>query len=179
MRDFLGVLAISGLLAAASSLAVAQTEGAARDSSAAQSASSTPPSDSAPVPGSVPAANSAQLETGTPIPPEDLQKALSEVRASWRNYEKCARMKLCSAYFESFGVGLTFNDGRLEPFSHTQRLTASQHDCIVNARDALGRGDRALAVQWVMASQMQEPLNRNWLGDHPDAVLEALRQCCG
>ena len=60
-----------------------------------------------------------------------------------------------------------------------QRLTASQHDCIVNARDALDRGDKALAVQWVMASQMQEPLDRNWLGDHPDAVIEALRQCCG
>jgi hypothetical protein len=117
--------------------------------------------------------------SSAPIPDDDLKKALSEIRSSWRDYEKCARSKMCSTYFESFGVGLTFNDGTLVSFAHVQRLTASRHDCIVNARDALDRGDLGMAVQWVMASQMQEPLDRNWLGDHPDAVIEALRRCCG
>ncbi len=40
--------------------------------------------------------------------------------------------------------------------------------------NALGHGNPGLAVQWVMASEMQEPLDRNWIGDHPDAVVEAL-----
>jgi hypothetical protein len=35
-----------------------------------------------------------------------------------------------------------------------------------------------MAVQWVMAAQMQDLPVRNWLGEHPDAVLEALRACC-
>ncbi len=165
MTDFLGVLAISGVLATASvaSPAMAQTEGGARDATqvaGSQTESPAPPA-------------------SAPIAPEDVKQAVAQIRASWRNYEKCDRMRLCNDYFESFGVGLTFNDGTLVPFSHLQRLTASQHDCIVKAHDALDHGDKALAVQWVMASQMQEPLDRNWLGDHPDAVIEALRQCCG
>ena len=113
--------------------------------------------------------------TAVSVPDEDLKKAASEIRGSWRDYDKCTRSKVCSSYFESFGVGITFGDGEIVPFAHVQRLTASRHDCIMNARDALDRGDRGMAVQWVMASQMLEPLDRNWLGDHPDAVLEALR----
>ena len=166
MRDSLRVLAISGVLAVAGALspAIAGDNAMAQ----AQSAPST-----AQLAGPTPAASSA------PVPDADLKKALSEIRASWRNYEKCDRSKVCSAYFESFGVGLSFNDGTIVSFAHVQRLTASKHDCIVNAHDALDRGDRAMAVQWVMASQMLEPLDRNWVGDHPDAVIEALRRCCG
>ncbi len=159
MRDSLRLLAISGVLAvaAAASCAVAQSEGAA---------------------GAAQAAGPAPSVSGAGVADADLKQALSEVRAAWRDYEKCARAKWCSAYFESFGVGLTFNDGTLVSFAHVQRLTASRHDCIVNAHEALDRGDLGMAVQWVMASQVQEPLDRNWLGDHPDAVILALRRCC-
>ena len=133
----------------------------------AQAASPTQPASLAPAAGAA---------TAVSIPADDLKKAGSEIRASWHDYDKCTRSKVCSSYFESFGVGLTFGDGEIVPFAHVQRLTASRHDCIVNARDALDHGNRGMAVQWVMASQMLEPLDRNWLGDHPDAVLAALRQ---
>ena len=133
----------------------------------AQAASPTQPASLAPAAGAT---------TAVSIPADDLKKAGSEIRASWHDYDKCTRSKVCSSYFESFGVGLTFGDGEIVPFAHVQRLTASRHDCIVNARDALDHGNRGMAVQWVMASRMLEPLDRNWLGDHPDAVLAALRQ---
>jgi hypothetical protein len=125
------------------------------------------------------AAAVAHADVSTPIPDADLKKALSAVKSSWRDYAQCERAKLCSVDFESFGVGLTFNDGTIAPFAHAQRLSASGHDCILNARAALERGDKSMAVQWVMAAQLQEPLTRNWLGDHPDAVLAALQRCCG
>jgi hypothetical protein len=121
----------------------------------------------------------AIAQTDSAIPAADLKKAMSEVRQSWHDYEQCSRPKVCSEYFDSFGVGLTFNDGTLVSFAHVQRLTASRHQCILNARDALEHGDRALAVQWVMAAQMLEPLDRNWISDHPDAVVEALRRWRG
>ena len=203
MRDSLHVLAISGALALAAALspAIAQTQAPAPTDSAppavdpaptaapaqavnaasradpAQAVNPTPTADPAQAANSAPTAGAA-LPGGTgstPIPGDDLKKALSELRSSWHDYEKCSRTRVCDDYFESFGVGITFNDGTLAPFAHVQRLKASRHDCIVNAREALDRGDRSMAVQWVMASQMLEPLDRNWLGDHPDAVLEALR----
>jgi hypothetical protein len=167
MRDSLRLLAISGVLAIAAASVIAQTEGPAPTDS------SSPAADPAQTRGG--AALPASAGSSTPIPDDDLRKALSEIRSSWHDYEKCSRSKVCSDYFESFGVGITFNDGTLVPFAHVQRLNASRHDCIVNARDALDRGDRSMAVQWVMASRLLEPLDRNWLGDHPDAVLEALR----
>jgi hypothetical protein len=108
----------------------------------------------------------------------DLKKALSEVKVAWRDYENCARAKLCSVYFDTFGVGITFSDGTIAPFSQVQRLFASHHECIQNARAALEHGDKALAVQWVMAAEIPDPQGRDWLGEHPDAVIEALRRCC-
>ena len=181
MRDSLRGLAISGALAVAAALcpAIAQTESLTQDASAAQAAdpaaqpASPAQATAPPQPASLAPATDAS--TAVSVPGEDLKKAASEIRGSWRDYDKCTRSKVCSSYFESFGVGITFGDGEIVPFAHVQRLTASRHDCIMNARDALDRGDRGMAVQWVMASQMLEPLDRNWLGDHPDAVLEALR----
>ena len=168
MRDSLRGLAISGALAVAAALspAIAQGESPTQAADPAQAASPAQPGSLAPATGA---------STAVSVPDEDLKKAASEIRSSWRDYDKCTRSKVCSSYFESFGVGITFGDGEIVPFAHVQRLTASRHDCIMNARDALDRGDRGMAVQWVMASQMLEPLDRNWLGDHPDAVLEALR----
>lgn len=108
----------------------------------------------------------------------DVKKALTEIRNSWRNFNTCDRSDVCSAYFDTFGVALTFADGSIAPFSHLRRRTLSAHDCIVNARAALEQKDRGLAVQWVMASQAEHPPLRAWMGDHPDAVIEALNHCC-
>lgn len=115
----------------------------------------------------------------TPVSNEDIKKATSEIRSAWRSYAPCERASQCSVYFETFGVALTFSDGTMAPFAHEQRLKQSGHACIQNARDAFLRGDRALAVQWVMAAYMDDPLMRNWLGDHPDSVLEGLRRFGG
>jgi hypothetical protein len=108
----------------------------------------------------------------------DVKKALAEIKVSFRDYGPCVRASQCAVYFDSFGVGLTFGDGSIAPFAHTQRLNASAHDCIVNARASLAHGDKPMAVQWVMAARLDDPGMRNWLGDHPEAVLEALRHCC-
>jgi hypothetical protein len=182
MRDLLHGLAISGALAvaAAFSPAMAQGESPTQAADPAQAASptqaATDPAQSATPAQPASLAPAAGAAAAVSIPADDLKKAGSEIRGSWHDYDKCTRSKVCMSYFESFGVGLTFGDGEIVPFAHVQRLTASRHDCIVNARDALDHGNRGMAVQWVMASQMLEPLDRNWLGDHPDAVLVALRQ---
>jgi hypothetical protein len=182
MRDLLHGLAISGALAVAAALspAMAQNESPMQAADPAQSASpaaqGTDPAQAASPTQPPSLAPAAGATTAVSIPADDLKKAASEIRGSWHDYDKCTRSKVCMSYFESFGVGITFGDGEIVPFAHVQRLTASRHDCIVNARDALDHGNRGMAVQWVMASQMLEPLDRNWLGDHPDAVLEALRQ---
>jgi hypothetical protein len=150
MRVSLCALAISGVLAMAAvlSTAVAKNESAAQAASAAT------------------------------IQERDVKAALAEIISAWHDFGPCNRTKTCSAYFESFGVALTFSDGTIVPFSHTQRLTASAHDCIVYARAALATGDKGLAVQWVMASYLHDVLFRNWLADHPDAVIAALGRCC-
>jgi len=108
----------------------------------------------------------------------DVKRALTEIRTSWRDFNTCDRSDVCSAYFDTFGVALTFGDGSIAPFSHLRRRTLSAHDCIVNARAALEQKNRGLAVQWVMASQAVHPQLRAWMGDHPDAVIEALSHCC-
>jgi hypothetical protein len=110
-----------------------------------------------------------------PVPKADIKKAISHIRHAWGSGAPCPNVERCAAYFEAFGAALTFNDGTIAPLAHEQRLNRSAHDCIQEARAALHRGDRALAVQWVMAAHMDVPLTRNWLADHPDAVLEGLR----
>ena len=129
-------------------------------------------------------AQSDVADTGTDAPRRvvvsdaDVKKALTEIRNSWRDFNTCDRSDVCSAYFDTFGVALTFADGSIAPFSHLRRRTLSAHDCIVNARAALEQKDRGLAVQWVMAAQAEHPQLRAWMGDHPDAVIEALNHCC-
>jgi hypothetical protein len=116
--------------------------------------------------------------TAAVVSERDIKTVLTEIKAAWRDYAPCDRHKTCEAYFESFGVALSFNDGTIVPFAHMQRGLASGHDCILNARAALERGDRALAVQWVMASYQRDDAFRAWLGDHPDTVVAALQRCC-
>jgi hypothetical protein len=117
-------------------------------------------------------AGSAAGEPATTIPRADNKKALSILRRSTRDYEPCKRS--CFSYFDSFGVAFSFSDGTIAAYAHEQRGKISGHDCVVNARSALARGDRSLAAQWMMAAQT-DILNRNWIADHPDAMLEALR----
>jgi|SRR5581483_5090136 len=119
-------------------------------------------------------AGSAGPEPGVAIPRADMKKALSMLRRSTRDYQLCTRLKTCSVYFDSYGVAFTFADGTIAAYSHEQRGQISGHDCVVNARNALGRGDRSMAVQWMMAAQ-NDILNRNWISEHPDAMVEALR----
>jgi len=75
-------------------------------------------------------------------------------------------------------VAISFDDGSIAPFAHVQRLTATSRDCIKTAKALLEQGDRSLALQWVMAARIENKRVRDWLGNHPGAVLEALRHCC-
>lgn len=115
--------------------------------------------------------NSAPAE----IPKADIKQAISHIRRAWGSDAPCSRVERCATYFESFAAALTFNDGSIVPLAHEHRLNRSGHDCIQEARAAVAQGKRALAVQWVMAAYVDNPLARNWLADHPDAVLEGLR----
>src|SRR5262249_10589670 len=108
----------------------------------------------------------------------DLRTAANYVRDAWNDFSHCRRASACNTYFDTFGVAIPFTDGSLSPFSHIQRLTATSRDCIRAARTALDQGDRSLAVQWVMAARVENKRVRDWLGSHPDAVVEALRHCC-
>jgi hypothetical protein len=108
----------------------------------------------------------------------ELNTATTAVNNAWNDFNGCRRPSACKAYFESFGVAISFGDGSIVPFSHVQRLTATSRDCIKNAKSYLEQGNRSMAVQWVMASRIEDVGLRGWLGNHPDAVLEALRRCC-
>jgi hypothetical protein len=90
---------------------------------------------------------------------------------------RCLESDYCFSYFDSFGVGIVFADGTTSPFDHVQRGTTSGHNCIKLAKSYLAKGDRARAVEWAIASQRS--LNvREWMHQHPDAVLELLKSCC-
>jgi hypothetical protein len=108
----------------------------------------------------------------------DIKQATNHVKDAWNDFTHCRRSSACNAYFESFGVAIPFGDGSIAPFAHAQRLTATSRDCIKTAKAYLEQGNRSLAVQWVMAARIENKRVRDWLGSHPDAVLEALRHCC-
>ena len=129
-----------------------------------------------------PAADSAQAPSAaasasisTQLPKADLREASSQIRRAWSSRTLCWDTVRCATYFSSFATALTFADGTLVPLAHEQRLSLSGRECIQHARAALHEGNRALAVQWVMAAHLEDPLIRNWLADHPDAVLAGLR----
>lgn len=111
--------------------------------------------------------------------PADVATATTYVKEAWNDFTHCRRPSACNGYFESFGVAISFGDGRITPFAHLQRLNATTRDCIKLARTYLDEGDRGLAVQWAMASRVENARVRDWMGSHPDAVVEALRHCCG
>jgi hypothetical protein len=126
-----------------------------------------------------PAADPAAAQLQVTAPAEaDVNLAIGHVKEAWNDFTHCRRPSACNTYFESFGVAIAFGDGSIAPFAHVQRLTATSRDCIKTAKAWLDRGERSLAVQWVMASRIENTRVRDWLGSHPDAVLEALRHCC-
>jgi hypothetical protein len=108
----------------------------------------------------------------------NVKVAIGHVKNAWNDFTQCRRPSACNTYFETFGVAISFRDGSIAPFAHTQRLTATSRDCIKTAKAYLEQGDKSLAVQWVMAARIENTHVRDWLGNHPDAVLEALRHCC-
>ena len=112
------------------------------------------------------------------VDPADVVTATAYVKEAWNDFTHCRRPSACNSYFESFGVAISFGDGSISPFAHVQRLSATSRDCIKTARAYLEQGDRSLAVQWALASRVENKQVRDWLGSHPDAVLEALRHCC-
>ncbi|MFL6603875.1 MAG: hypothetical protein ACJ8R9_21460 [Steroidobacteraceae bacterium] len=125
------------------------------------------------------AAQPAVAESQMTAPAEaDVNTAIGYVKDAWNDFTHCRRPSACNTYFESFGVAISFGDGSIAPFAHVQRLTATSRDCIKTARALLEQGDRSLALQWVMAARIENKRVRDWLGNHPDAVLEALRHCC-
>ncbi len=116
--------------------------------------------------------------TGGAVSGEDVALATTYIKDAWNDFTQCRRPSACDAYFETFGVAISFADGSIAPFKHIQRRRATSRESIRNARTYLDRGDRSLAVQWVMAARIENIRIRDWLGNHPDAVLEALRHCC-
>jgi hypothetical protein len=174
MRTTIQALAVCGALIVTANVAAAMAQGqtplAVGAHATNTSALSATGADAPTVTNSAPPANAP-----TPVSKPDIRKAVSRIRRAYRKNVPCRDVGHCALYFDSFGAALTFNDGTIAPFVHEQRLERSDRDCIQEARAALSRGDRAMAVQWAMAAYIDDPLTRNWLADHPDAVLEALR----
>ena len=106
----------------------------------------------------------------------DVAQALGYLKSAAADFTNCRRASACHVYFDTFGVAIPFADGSIVPFSHVQRLTATSRECIKKAKALEEEGNRSLAVQWAMAARIENRSIRDWLGNHPDAVLEALRQ---
>jgi len=123
-----------------------------------------------------PCLQSRSLPTVSRPAEADVNTAIGHVKDAWNDFTHCRRPSACNTYFESFGVAISFDDGSIAPFAHVQRLTATSRDCIKRAKALLEQGDKSLAVQWAMAARLENRRVRDWLGNHPDAVLEALRQ---
>jgi hypothetical protein len=111
-----------------------------------------------------------------PAPAADVAQATGYLKSAAADFTNCRRASACYVFFDTFGVAIPFADGSIVPFSHVQRLTATSRECIKKAKALDEEGNRSLAVQWAMAARIENRSVRDWLGNHPDAVLEALRQ---
>jgi len=125
-----------------------------------------------------PRAPPAPADAPPAVAAKELATATSILRDAWKDFTQCRRPSACNAYFETFGVAISFADGSIAPFARAARLKATSHDCVKNARVYLEQGNRSLAVQWAMAARIEDLSARDWLGNHPEAVLAALRNCC-
>jgi hypothetical protein len=104
----------------------------------------------------------------------DVEQAANYLKAAANDFTSCRRPSACYTYFDTFGVAIPFADGSIVPFSHIQRLSATSRECIKKAKALEEEGNRSLAVQWAMAARIENRTIRDWLGNHPDAVLVAL-----
>ena len=120
----------------------------------------------------------APPETGVSVtvPPADVDQATAYLKSAANDFTNCRRPSVCEAYFDSFGIAISLADGSIHPYSHVQRLSATSRECIKKAKALEQEGDRILAVQWAMAARVENRTVRDWLGNHPDAVLAALRK---
>lgn len=110
----------------------------------------------------------------------DVAIAKANVDWAWNDHGPCSRLTLCLTHFDSFGINLDFLDGTSAPFAKIWRGAISAHACIERALAHLSpkdgsAPDRAMAVQWVMASQIHNKPVMEWMRAHPDAVIAALR----
>ena len=102
---------------------------------------------------------------------------------AWGNTGPCTQELLCKTYVGNFFIVFK---GSVWPFKDMiLRWFNSAHDCIQNAINALKGSpghkaddvqipDRALAVAWVMASQIHNKSYYEWLRTHGDAVVNVL-----
>jgi uncharacterized phage infection (PIP) family protein YhgE len=150
----------------------AAQEAESTSQSHAQTAASASSPASASAPGGAALAGAQQAVAG---PSADVAQAIAYLKSAAADFTNCRRASACYIYFDTFGVAIPFADGSIVPFSHVQRLTATSRECIKKAKVLEEEGNRSLAVQWAMAARIENRSVRDWLGNHPDAVLEALR----
>ena len=132
-------------------------------------------------PGATPAAasttpQSTALPPAAEVPRADLAQATTYLKSAIADFTTCRRPSACNAYFDTFGIAISFADGSISPFLHVQRLMTTSRECVKKAKSLEEEGNRSMAVQWAMAAKVENRTVRDWLGNHPDAVLAALRQ---
>lgn len=103
----------------------------------------------------------------------DASRAFADVNWAWSDRGPCSDVLLCATYLGDFSIKLHL-DGTITPVLHVQRLTTSAHDCIQRALEALAHGDKALAVSWVVATQLHNQDEMDWLGTHSNLVVSTL-----
>lgn len=108
---------------------------------------------------------------------KEVDNALVHVRWAWADNEPCSNATVCTQPIGRKHFG--WDDGTVEIGPVIQRWTASPHDAIQKAEDALKDKHRALAVEWVMASQAHNAAVEDWVRTHPGAVLQALQHLQG
>lgn len=118
-------------------------------------------------------ATSSAAESTNPANPA-VEHAYSHILWAWNDHGPCTRFWICLTYVNS--VGIRWENGEVTPTFAVWRGARSAHECIQNAKDALSAGNPGLAVEWVMASQVHNPPVKQWLHDHPDAVVAALQR---
>jgi hypothetical protein len=103
----------------------------------------------------------------------DVDNALLLMRWAWAESASCSSVTVCAKPISR--LHFRWDDGTEEVGPIIQRWTASPHDCIQNAGKALKDKHRALAVEWVMASEAHNTPAQQWIRLHPGAVLDALQ----
>ncbi len=111
------------------------------------------------------------------IAQDDVEYAWTGIWWAWNDHGPCTQEWLCKTHIGNFQI--KFGDGYLPGQPQlVHRWFNSAHDCIKHAKDAVSSNpvDRGLAVTWVMASQIHNKAYYEWLRNHGDAVLEALKR---